>query len=200
MICGVMFVVYSLFPFEFSLLSPSGNFLDSKSSKVSSNISKKSNITNTKSAAKKSDTANAPVQKGKKKSMVEAHSTQASNRSTDHFTSVEEKDRCGSDEGFRDSADSKHSDDMWSDSSYASTSNVSGGSSINGAEYNIASDVQNMSLTDKSGNSVSSSARKLNSPAQYKPEKWMLPQGGVDGGLTQLNLAIVSRTSMSYSV
>lgn len=164
-------------------LSLAGNFLDSKSSKVSSSIYGKSGAVNTQSSAKNSDNANALVPKGKKNYMDEAPCTQASSTSTGSFSIAMEKDRRGSvNEGS-----------YPKDSSYASMSNVSGGSSINGAEpRSIVSDVKNVSLTDKSGNSTVLSARKMNSPAQYKPEKWMLPDKVGEGGLTQLNLAIVS--------
>ncbi|TXG62357.1 hypothetical protein EZV62_013720 [Acer yangbiense] len=190
-------------PFKFDVPSPDdvvsnglkssktgskANFLDLKSSRVSSNVSGKNGAVNTKSSAKKSDSANALVSKGKQDCMDEAV-TQA-------------KDRRGSaNEGNcpKNGAVDINSSDMWSDSSYASTSNVSGSSSINGAEpRGIASDVKNMSLTDKSGNSTIVSTRKTNSPAQYKPEKWMLPEK-VGDGLTQLNLAIVGHVDSGKS-
>ncbi|KAK1551184.1 hypothetical protein Q3G72_031599 [Acer saccharum] len=171
-----------------SKIGSKANFLDLKSSRVSSNVSGKKGAVSTQSSAKKSDSANALVPKGKQDCMDEAV-TQA-------------KDRRGSaNEGNcpKDGAVDINSSDTWSDSSYASTSNVSGSSSINGAEpRGIASDVNNMSLTDKSGNSTIVSTRKTNSPAQYKPEKWMLPEK-VGDGLTQLNLAIVGHVDSGKS-
>ncbi|KAL5785855.1 hypothetical protein ACOSQ2_008247 [Xanthoceras sorbifolium] len=199
-------------PFKFDVPSPDdmvsnglnssktgskGNFLDLKSCD-----SGKNGAVNTQSSAKKSDSANSLVPKGKRTCVEKAVCTQASSKSTESCSTALAKDRCGSvKEGNcpKDGAVNINANDTWSDSSYASMLNVSGGSSINGAESgSIASDVKNMSLTEKPGNSKVVRAGKTNSPAQYKPETWMLPDK-VGDGLTQLNLAIVGHVDSGKS-
>lgn len=62
---------------------------------------------------------------------------------------------------------------------------------IGGKPQSLTSSSKNMSLDAKSGHSNNANSRGSHSQADYKPEKWMLPDEGVDT-LTQLNLAIVS--------
>jgi elongation factor 1 alpha-like protein len=62
---------------------------------------------------------------------------------------------------------------------------------IGGKPQSLTSSSKNMSLDAKSGHSNNANYRGSHSQADYKPEKWMLPDEGVDT-LTQLNLAIVS--------
>ncbi|XP_022729609.1 HBS1-like protein isoform X2 [Durio zibethinus] len=58
--------------------------------------------------------------------------------------------------------------------------------------------LKNMSLAAKSGHSNDISLGRANSRAQYKPEKWMLPEKAEDS-LTQLNLAIVGHVDSGKS-
>ncbi|KAA3489818.1 HBS1-like protein isoform X2 [Gossypium australe] len=77
------------------------------------------------------------------------------------------------------------------------TDMVEDGSSLmhGGEGHNLTSNLKNMTLAAKSGNSKDI---KANSRAQYKPEKWMLPEKA-EGSLTQLNLAIVGHVDSGKS-
>ncbi|XP_017630732.1 uncharacterized protein LOC108473580 isoform X3 [Gossypium arboreum] len=77
------------------------------------------------------------------------------------------------------------------------TDMVEDGSSLThgGEGHNLTSNLKNMTLAAKSGNSKDI---KANSRAQYKPEKWMLPEKAEDS-LTQLNLAIVGHVDSGKS-
>ena len=67
-----------------------------------------------------------------------------------------------------------------------SSSSINGGKSLG-----LTSNLNDMSLSDKSGNSNKDSAKRPKSSARYQPDKWMLPDKS-ENALTQLNLAIVS--------
>ncbi|XWS17932.1 hypothetical protein CRYUN_Cryun33cG0110200 [Craigia yunnanensis] len=72
-------------------------------------------------------------------------------------------------------------------------------SSGNGGEaHSLTSNLKNMSLAAKSGHSNDTNPVRANSHAQYKPEKWMLPEKAEDS-LTQLNLAIVGHVDSGKS-
>ncbi|TYG67362.1 hypothetical protein ES288_D05G070800v1 [Gossypium darwinii] len=76
------------------------------------------------------------------------------------------------------------------------TDMVEDGSSLtHGGEGYLTSNLKNMTLGAKSGNSKDI---KANSRAQYKPEKWMFPEKA-EGSLTQLNLAIVGHVDSGKS-
>ena len=62
-----------------------------------------------------------------------------------------------------------------------------------GESPGLKSNLNDMSLSDKSESSYMASAKRPKSSAKYKPDKWMLP-GKSENALTQLNLAIVSGT------
>ncbi|GMP83904.1 hypothetical protein CsSME_00037661 [Camellia sinensis var. sinensis] len=75
--------------------------------------------------------------------------------------------------------------------------------SIGEDTHSLSNEVQSQSLssslnTVKSGSSKNVSARRAVSHAQYKPEKWMLPDHAEDR-LTQLNLAIVGHVDSGKS-
>ncbi|KAK8509389.1 hypothetical protein V6N12_018466 [Hibiscus sabdariffa] len=64
-------------------------------------------------------------------------------------------------------------------------------SSRNGGEaHDLASNLKNISFPAESGPSNDTNPGRENSRAQFKPEKWMLPEKA-EHSLTQLNLAIV---------
>lgn len=62
---------------------------------------------------------------------------------------------------------------------------------IGGKPESLTTSSKNMSSDARSGPSKITNSRGSHSRADYKPEKWMLPDEAVDT-LTQLNLAIVS--------
>ncbi|XVE97237.1 hypothetical protein REPUB_Repub03eG0003800 [Reevesia pubescens] len=67
-----------------------------------------------------------------------------------------------------------------------------------GEAHTLTSNLKNISLAAKSGHSNDTSPGRGNSRAQYKPEKWMLPENA-EGSLTQLNLAIVGHVDSGKS-
>ncbi|XP_017646145.2 uncharacterized protein LOC108486543 isoform X1 [Gossypium arboreum] len=72
-------------------------------------------------------------------------------------------------------------------------------SSRNGGEANsLTSNLENISFAAKSGHSNDANPGRANSRAQYKPEKWMLPEKA-EHSLTQLNLAIVGHVDSGKS-
>uniref|UniRef100_A0A5B7BMG6 Putative HBS1-like protein isoform X4 n=1 Tax=Davidia involucrata TaxID=16924 RepID=A0A5B7BMG6_DAVIN len=72
-------------------------------------------------------------------------------------------------------------------------------SSVNGSKpQSSISSLNNMSLNVKPGYSKNVNDRKVISHAQYKPEKWMLPDQAEDR-LAQLNLAIVGHVDSGKS-
>eukprot|EP00258_Populus_trichocarpa_P044240 XP_024460259.1 HBS1-like protein isoform X3 [Populus trichocarpa] len=74
-----------------------------------------------------------------------------------------------------------------------SSSSINGGKSLG-----LTSNLNDMSLSDKSGNSNKASAKRPKSSAQYQPDKWMLPDKS-ENALTQLNLAIVGHVDSGKS-
>lgn len=202
-ICGVLRT--PLVKFSGNGANTSDNLLDMKSSRVSSSVSEK-NGTVDKSNAKKSDGAKALVPKDKPKALVpkdkqdsvddskysKNEEVQVSTRSSESSSTVTSKDRHGNTD------DSSHSNDV------AVSNSLSDAYSSSGFPTNIAqpqicpSSTKNSTLSLSSGSSSSVNARRKNSNAQYKPEKWMLPDNAGDR-LTQLNLAIVGHVDSGKS-
>ncbi|CAN0860084.1 HBS1-like protein [Linum grandiflorum] len=58
--------------------------------------------------------------------------------------------------------------------------------------------LRRMALSEKTGNLIAPNARRAKSSAEYKPDKWMLPDKAKDA-LTQLNLAIVGHVDSGKS-
>lgn len=200
-------------PFKFDVPSPDdlvsnglhssktrskGNFLDLKSSGVSTSISEKNGSINIRSSAKKYDIANALMPKGKQDSVDERNclknEVRASCGISDSSSSVMAKERLGS---INEGNCSNYStvDDNISSSVYGTESGSTESGSHTGK---LTSNMKNISLTAKSGNSTNVSARRTNSHTQYKPEKWMLPDKKGDR-MTQLNLAIVGHVDSGKS-
>jgi len=69
----------------------------------------------------------------------------------------------------------------------------SSSSTNRGESLGLTGNLNEVSLSDKSGKSYKASAKRHKSSAQYQPDKWMLPSKS-ENSLTQLNLAIVSGT------
>ncbi|KAJ6732141.1 TRANSLATION FACTOR [Salix purpurea] len=67
-----------------------------------------------------------------------------------------------------------------------------------GESLGLKSNLNDMSLSDKSGSSYMASAKRPKSSAKYQPDKWMLP-GKSENALTQLNLAIVGHVDSGKS-
>ncbi|KAJ6856139.1 elongation factor 1-alpha-like isoform X1 [Populus alba x Populus x berolinensis] len=74
----------------------------------------------------------------------------------------------------------------------------SSSSTNRGESLGLTGNLNEMSLSDKSGKSYKASAKRHKSSAQYQPDKWMLP-GKSENALTQLNLAIVGHVDSGKS-
>ncbi|KAJ6434744.1 hypothetical protein OIU84_000059 [Salix udensis] len=74
----------------------------------------------------------------------------------------------------------------------------SSSSTNRGKSLGLKSNLNDMSLSDKSGSSYMASAKRPKSSAKYQPDKWMLP-GKSENALTQLNLAIVGHVDSGKS-
>ncbi|KAJ6745242.1 TRANSLATION FACTOR [Salix koriyanagi] len=179
---------FDIAPFKFDFPSPD----DMVSNGIrSSKIGSKANLINSRSqktsaglseTVKSSDKSSAPMPKGKqgrpgvndgnpKKNGVA--DTQSSDETSDSTSSSMLK---GKDKSVGN----------------ASTS-INGGKSLG-----PTSNLNDVSLSDKSGNSNKASARRSKPSAQYQPNDWMLPDKS-ENALTQLNLAIVGHVDSGKS-
>ncbi|GAB4854553.1 hypothetical protein Ancab_023134 [Ancistrocladus abbreviatus] len=68
-----------------------------------------------------------------------------------------------------------------------------------GNPASLMSSLNNVSLNVKFGSSKHTAPQRTSSQQQYKPEKWMLPEQGEDGVMTQLNLAVVGHVDSGKS-
>jgi len=173
------------------------NLINSRSQNASAGISE---------TVKSSDKSSASIPKGKQGNMDDSNhlmngAPQPSCKSSYSSSASISKGRPGVDEGNHNKngvVDTQSSDEI-SDSTSSlmpkakdksvgySSSSINGGKSLG-----LTSNLNDMSLFDKSGNSNKASAKRPKSSAQYQPDKWMLPDKS-ENALTQLNLAIVSR-------
>ncbi|KAJ6743777.1 CHAPERONE-ACTIVITY OF BC1 COMPLEX CABC1 -RELATED [Salix viminalis] len=179
---------FDIAPFKFDFPSPD----DMVSNGIrSSKIGSKANLINSRSqkasaglseTVKSSDKSSAPMPKGKqgrpgvndgnpKKNGVA--DTQSSDETSDSTSSSMPK---GKDKSVGN----------------ASTS-INGGKSLG-----PTSNLNDLSLSDKSGNLNKASARRSKPSAQYQPNDWMLPDKS-ENALTQLNLAIVGHVDSGKS-
>ncbi|XP_076893046.1 uncharacterized protein LOC143544963 isoform X1 [Bidens hawaiensis] len=71
-------------------------------------------------------------------------------------------------------------------------------SKLEAQAVSLSSELNSMTVTGKSGNSKVNNKEKIATRAEYKPEKWMLPEQ-TDDRLTQLNLAIVGHVDSGKS-
>ncbi|KAL9338611.1 hypothetical protein Peur_067626 [Populus x canadensis] len=74
----------------------------------------------------------------------------------------------------------------------------SSSSTNRGESLGLTGNLNEVSLSDKSGKSYKASAKRHKSSAQYQPDKWMLPSKS-ENSLTQLNLAIVGHVDSGKS-
>ena len=153
-----------------------------KSSKASPNVAKKSSAVSVQSSAEWSGSSSTMAQKREQGRLDKENQLENRTVSYHHGSS---------------GAITIQENGKFSESSSASQptsrrdSRVESTSEIRGKSQGVTSGVKNMTLDARSGYSNSVSVRESRSQADYKPEKWMLPDQAVDT-LTQLNLAIVS--------
>ncbi len=191
------------------LLAANSN--DMKSSRVSSSITEKNGLLNIKSNAERSDISSSLIPKGRQDtfddsncSKNKADNIQSSVKISDGSFATMPKGRpVNVDEGSCSKNDMANilSNDKSSQSSPAL--NLKGRDDIidesssslisRGKPQSLTSSLNKMALDVGSGFSNNVNARGTHSLAEYKPEKWMLPDQAEDT-LTQLNLAIVSQS------
>ncbi|XP_059460013.1 uncharacterized protein LOC132189330 isoform X4 [Corylus avellana] len=190
------------------------NSADLKSSRVSSSITEKNGLLNTKASAEKLDISSSLMRKGRQDTFDDsnhsknrAHNIQSSVKVSDssletmpkHYN-VDASNNSKNDRG------NKLSSDKCSDNSPAlnlkgrhdridesSSSSVSGGK-----PESLTNSLNKRALGVGSGFSNNVNATVTHSKEQYKPEKWMLPDQAEDT-LTQLNLAIVGHVDSGKS-
>ncbi|KAJ6697660.1 hypothetical protein OIU79_011254 [Salix purpurea] len=205
-------------PFKFDFPSPD----DMVSNGIrSSKIGSKANLINYRSqktsaglseTVKSSDKSSAPMPKGKQGNMEDSNhlmigALQLSCKSSDGSSASISKGRPGVNDGNPKKngvADTQSSDET-SDSTSSSMpkgkdkSVGNASTSINGGKsHGPTSNLNDVSLSDKSGNSNKASARRSKPSAQYQPNDWMLPDKS-ENALTQLNLAIVGHVDSGKS-
>ncbi|XP_062163817.1 uncharacterized protein LOC133870668 isoform X3 [Alnus glutinosa] len=192
------------------------NSADLKSSRVSSSITEKSGLFNTKPSAEKLDISSSLMLKGRQDTFDDnnhsknrAHNIQSSVKVSDSSLATMPKGRHYSvDESnyLKNDTGKLLSSDKSSDSSPAlnlkgrhDSIDESSSSSVRGGKSESLTDSLNKRALDVgSGFSNNVNARVTRSNAQYKPEKWMLPDQTEDK-LTQLNLAIVGHVDSGKS-
>ncbi|KAK8976298.1 hypothetical protein V6N11_007785 [Hibiscus sabdariffa] len=147
----------------------SANIFDLKSSRVHSNVVGKDEAV--KVSSKRSDSSNVSTAKGKHNKLNEITFSMPSSGESSQSSMPKERNV------------------MVANSS----------SSRNGGEaHDLASNLKNISFPAESGPSNDTNPGRENSRAQFKPEKWMLPEKA-EHSLTQLNLAIVGHVDSGKS-
>ncbi|WCJ30526.1 Elongation factor 1-alpha [Euphorbia peplus] len=156
------------------------NSLNIKSTSASSGMNEKTGATNARSTVKKLDNDPSLVAKGKQGNQDEITYTR-------NGVAVVKSDFGSSDSSSSSMPKEKHKsiDDASS-------------SSIEGGFHKLTSELNTISMSDKSRNSSNLNDRKAKPRAQYQPEKWMLPVEA-DESVTQLNLAIVGHVDSGKS-
>ncbi|TQD83791.1 hypothetical protein C1H46_030672 [Malus baccata] len=163
--------------------------IDLKSSKASPNVAKKSSAGSAQSSAEWSGSSSTMAQKREQGRLDKEIQLENRTVSYHHGSS---------------GAITIQENGKFSESSSASQptsrrdSGVESTSEIRGKSQSVTSGLKNMTLDARSGYSNSVSVRESRSQADYKPEKWMLPDQAVDT-LTQLNLAIVGHVDSGKS-
>ncbi|KDP33440.1 hypothetical protein JCGZ_07011 [Jatropha curcas] len=191
------------------------NAVNHKSPRASSGISDKNGATNAQSTIKRSDSSSLLIQKGEQGSVDEGRYaptrvayTESWSESSDNSSALVPKSGSNRmDESICSKSGTLYiqsSDETLESSSslMPESKNISmddGSSSIiEGEPHRLTSNLNNMSLSDKSGNLASVNDRKSKPIAQYEPDKWMVPDKA-DNSLTQLNLAIVGHVDSGKS-
>ncbi|KAJ6406058.1 hypothetical protein OIU84_009728 [Salix udensis] len=186
-----------------SKIGSKANLINSRSQKASAGLSE---------TVKSSDKSSAPMPKGKQGNMEDSNhlmigALQLSCKSSDGSSASISKGRPGVNDGNPKKngvADTQSSDETSDRTSSSmpkgkdkSVGNAS--TSINGGKsLGPTSNLNDVSLSDKSGNSNKASARRSKPSAQYQPNDWMLPDKS-ENALTQLNLAIVGHVDSGKS-
>lgn len=164
---------------------------DLKSSKVSLKVAKKSGAVSVQSSAEWSDSSSAIGQRSKQDRFDEGN--QLENRTVSYHD--------GSSDIITLQANGRLSDSSSASqprSRHDTVDESTNSSVIRGKQQSVTSGLKNLDLDARSGSSNNVNVRGSHSQADYKPEKWMLPDQAVDT-LTQLNLAIVGHVDSGKS-
>ncbi|CAL2234522.1 unnamed protein product [Prunus armeniaca] len=164
---------------------------DLKSSKVSLKVAKKSGAVSVQSSAEWSDSSSAIGQRSKQDRFDEGN--QLENRTVSYHD--------GSSDIITLQANGRLSDSSSASqprSRHDTVDESTNSSVIRGKQQSVTSGLKNLDLDARSGSSNNVNVRGSHSQAEYKPEKWMLPDQAVDT-LTQLNLAIVGHVDSGKS-
>ncbi|KAJ6373331.1 hypothetical protein OIU76_027632 [Salix suchowensis] len=157
---------------------------------------------------KSSDKPSTSMPKGKQDNMDDnSHSMNGALQQISGGSTSISKGRPGVDEGNvkKNGIVGTQSSDKMSDSTSSlmpkgkdKSVDYSSSSTNRGESLGLKSNLNDMSLSDKSGSSYMASAKRPKSSAKYQPDKWMLP-GKSENALTQLNLAIVGHVDSGKS-
>ncbi|KAJ6354844.1 hypothetical protein OIU77_005443 [Salix suchowensis] len=157
---------------------------------------------------KSSDKPSTSMPKGKQDNMDDnSHSMNGALQQISGGSASISKGRPGVDEGNvkKNGIVGTQSSDKMSDSTSSlmpkgkdKSVDYSSSSTNRGESLGLKSNLNDMSLSDKSGSSYMASAKRPKSSAKYQPDKWMLP-GKSENALTQLNLAIVGHVDSGKS-
>nr|XP_028962842.1 HBS1-like protein isoform X3 [Malus domestica] len=168
-----------------------GGVIDLKSSKASPNVAKKNSALSIQSNAERSGSSSTMAQTKEQDRLDEENGLENQTVCYHHGSSgsITEQEN-----GKFSESSSASQPTSRRDSGVQSTTS----SEIMGKPQSVTSGLINMTLDARSGYSNNGSVRESRSQADYKPEKWMLPDQAVDT-LTQLNLAIVGHVDSGKS-
>ncbi|KAG5225088.1 elongation factor [Salix suchowensis] len=197
--CDFCEVIRNPVPGNFKRAGGGVNLFNSRSPNTSAGITE---------TDKSSDKPSTSMPKGKQDNMDDnSHSMNGALQQISGGSASISKGRPGVDEGNvkKNGIVGTQSSDKMSDSTSSlmpkgkdKSVDYSSSSTNRGESLGLKSNLNDMSLSDKSGSSYMASAKRPKSSAKYQPDKWMLP-GKSENALTQLNLAIVGHVDSGKS-
>ncbi|GKV37830.1 hypothetical protein SLEP1_g45805 [Rubroshorea leprosula] len=181
-------------------IGPKANFLVSRSSKSSSTVTGRKGGVPVQSSVNSSESSQQDSLEKSGVSKNAVGNTRSTSTTSDRSSASKARGQSDNIDESNNPVNIKSSDKNSSSLMEKGKFAVDGSSALmNGYETNsVTSDLNNISLTVKSGNEIDIRAARANSTVKYKPEKWMLPEKA-ENMLIQLNLAIVGHVDSGKS-
>ncbi|XP_021670172.2 uncharacterized protein LOC110657323 isoform X2 [Hevea brasiliensis] len=180
-------------PDSSSLLMPKG-----KQGSVNESIYAMNGMACTQSSFESSDSSSALMPKSGPNSMDKSNCSKNDSLSIRSGDETSESSSSLMPKGKNSNETSESSSSLIPKGKHKSSDDSSSSSTIMAEPHRLTSNLNKMTLSDKSQNVTSNNASKIKSHKQYEPDKWMLPDKAADQ-LTQLNLAIVGHVDSGKS-
>ncbi|KAF2283542.1 hypothetical protein GH714_011923 [Hevea brasiliensis] len=180
-------------PDSSSLLMPKG-----KQGSVNESIYAMNGMACTQSSFESSDSSSALMPKSGPNSMDKSNCSKNDSLSIRSGDETSESSSSLMPKGKNSNETSESSSSLIPKGKHKSSDDSSSSSTIMAEPHRLTSNLNKMTLSDKSQNVTSNNASKVKSHKQYEPDKWMLPDKAADQ-LTQLNLAIVGHVDSGKS-